>query len=223
MRKLLLASCFASLSAVPAQAVIVAYWNFNTLTNSVNNGTTYAPTSGSGSITVGVAASDNAGNSRGINSFGGTTLNAISPDPNGQALTVQGGALEAATPVQNNGATVTIQVDLTGLENPILSFATQRTNTGFNSSVVAWSTDGVTYTDFTTYSPGTNFAIQSFDFSSANALDSTSTAFFRITLTGVTANSGNNRFDNVQINAVPEPTAALLGGLGFLALLRRRR
>jgi hypothetical protein len=30
-------------------------------------------------------------------------------------------------------------------------------------------------------------------------------------------------FDNVTINVVPEPSAALLGGLGMLALLRRRR
>jgi MYXO-CTERM domain-containing protein len=30
-------------------------------------------------------------------------------------------------------------------------------------------------------------------------------------------------FDNIVINAVPEPSAALLGGLGALALLRRRR
>lgn len=223
MKKFLLASCFASLSTLPTQAAVVAYWNFNTLTTAVNNGTTYSPTSGSGSITVGVAASDNAGSNRGLNSFGGTTVNAISPDPNGQALTLQGGALETTTPVQNNGATMTIQVDLTGLENPILSFATQRTATGFNSNVVAWSTDGLSYTDLTTYSLGTSFAIQSFDFSSANALDNSSTVFFRITLAGATSNSGNNRFDNIQINAVPEPTAVLLGGFGFIALLRRRR
>jgi hypothetical protein len=29
--------------------------------------------------------------------------------------------------------------------------------------------------------------------------------------------------DNIVITAIPEPTAALLGGLGLLALLRRRR
>lgn len=30
-------------------------------------------------------------------------------------------------------------------------------------------------------------------------------------------------FDNVQVEVIPEPSAALLGGLGMLALLRRRR
>jgi uncharacterized protein (TIGR03382 family) len=42
--------------------------------------------------------------------------------------------------------------------------------------------------------------------------------------------SASQSFDNLtiattlaEVNAVPEPTAALLGGLGLLALLRRRR
>jgi len=33
----------------------------------------------------------------------------------------------------------------------------------------------------------------------------------------------NNTFDNLNVNVVPEPSAALLGGLGMLCLLRRRR
>ncbi len=37
------------------------------------------------------------------------------------------------------------------------------------------------------------------------------------------ADSGTAFFDNVQVSVVPEPSAALLGGLGLLALLRRRR
>jgi hypothetical protein len=35
--------------------------------------------------------------------------------------------------------------------------------------------------------------------------------------------NSNSRFDNLSISAIPEPSAALLGGLGMLALLRRRR
>jgi hypothetical protein len=33
----------------------------------------------------------------------------------------------------------------------------------------------------------------------------------------------NSTFDNLNVTVVPEPSTALLGGLGFLALLRRRR
>jgi uncharacterized protein (TIGR03382 family) len=37
------------------------------------------------------------------------------------------------------------------------------------------------------------------------------------------ANSTVANIDNLSITAIPEPSAALLGGLGLLALLRRRR
>jgi hypothetical protein len=37
------------------------------------------------------------------------------------------------------------------------------------------------------------------------------------------ANTAAVDFDNVRLTAIPEPSAALLGGLGLLALLRRRR
>lgn len=50
-------------------------------------------------------------------------------------------------------------------------------------------------------------------------------------ITGVTSLSGNytnftnphGPFNGLQVEAIPEPSAALLGGLGVLALLRRRR
>ncbi len=35
--------------------------------------------------------------------------------------------------------------------------------------------------------------------------------------------SGTALFDNVQVSVIPEPSTALLGGIGLLALLRRRR
>ena len=35
--------------------------------------------------------------------------------------------------------------------------------------------------------------------------------------------SGTALFDNIQVSVIPEPSTALLGGLGLLALLRRRR
>lgn len=215
---------FASLA--DSHAAVVAYWNFNGLTTSTNNGTSYSPTAGSGSFTVGVAANDQAGSNRGINSFGGTTTNSLNSDVAGQALTIQGGASESTTPVQNNGATLIIQVDLSTLSNPILSFASQRSTTGFNSNQMAYSVDGTSYTDFgSPFNPGTSFGstVYSFDFSSIDALDGDASVFFRITLTGATSNAGNIRIDNVQINAVPEPASALLGSLGLLALLRRRR
>lgn len=44
-----------------------------------------------------------------------------------------------------------------------------------------------------------------------------------ITWSNPTGGSGWSSFNGLQLQAVPEPSAALLGGLGVLALLRRRR
>jgi hypothetical protein len=43
----------------------------------------------------------------------------------------------------------------------------------------------------------------------------------KVVSTGATNSYAN--FDEIQVNVIPEPSAALLGGLGMLALLRRRR
>ncbi len=221
--------------AIPAHGALLAYWNFNGLTTSTNNGTTYVPSSGSqsgtASLTVGVNSSDNAGTNRGINSFGGSATNALNSDPTGQALAIQGSSLETGSVVANNGATLTFQFSTIGFEDAVLSFATQRTGTGFNSNQVAYSTNGSTFTDFgSTYNPATSFGsgagLQTFDLSSINTLDNVAAVYLRITLGGATNISGNNRFDNIQINAtaIPEPTsAAVLGSLALLSMLRRRR
>lgn len=121
---------------------------------------------------------------------------------------------------------MTIQVDLSGMKDVILTYATQRTNTGFNSNQFAYSTDGVSFTNFgAAYNPATSFALQTFDLSAISSLDKDSSVFFRVTFGGATTSSGNNRIDNIQVNAtpVPETSAALLGALGVLGMLRRRR
>lgn len=206
-------------SAAASHGALVAYWNFNGLSNSTNNGTAYAPTSGTGSLDL---AGWNTTATSGITSFGGTTANAISPDPAGQSLALQGGPTGGT--VSNNGGTMVLGLNLTDLDNPVLTIATQRTGTGFNSNQVAYSTDGTNYTNFeAAYLPASTFGLQSFDFSAVNGLDGDSSVFIKITFSGATGITGNNRIDNIQVNAIPEPAAALLGSLGLLSLLRRRR
>ncbi len=112
------------------------------------------------------------------------------------------------------------------MEDVIVSYATQKTNTGFNSNQFSYSTDGIGYTSVgSVYDLTTSFALKTFNLSSYSVLDNDSTVYFRITFNGATSNAGNNRIDNIQINAtaVPETSAALLGALGVLGLLRRRR
>jgi hypothetical protein len=223
--KIAAALVVACAAASAAQADLIAYWNFNDNVTGTNNGDTYAPTTGAGLIQLVVPSQDQAGSNRGINSFGGTITNAIAPDIAGQSLVIQGSAAESGTaPFPNNGATLTISFSMTSFEDVFLTFATQRTSTGFNSNQVAWSTDGVNYTDLgAPYLPAGTFGLQTFDFS--GLLDNAATAFIRITVDGATGVSGNNRFDNFQLNAtlVPAPGALALVGLGGLLVARRRR
>ncbi|HYE61618.1 MAG TPA: hypothetical protein VD997_06455 [Phycisphaerales bacterium] len=227
----MLALVVACAATASAHADMIAYWNFNTLTTATNNGTTYAADQGLGQLLLNVPSTDQAGSNRGINSFGGTTVNGLTGEVNGQALSVQGSSLDSGstTAVLNNGSTLTFSFSMTSFEDLILSFASQRTSTGFNSNIVSWSIDGANFTDLgPAYTPNTTFAttgVLTFDFSSIAALDNAATAYVRITLNGATNIGGNNRFDNIQLNAtlVPTPGAAALMGLGLLAFRRRTR
>jgi hypothetical protein len=78
------------------------------------------------------------------------------------------------------------------------------------------------------------FSPSSFDQSSALADYAANSAYMRAnsgasftaggsTSTGDYATSDTWRFDNVTVRVIPEPSAALLGAFGLLALLRRRR
>jgi hypothetical protein len=217
---LLLAGTLTLFLQAPAESALIAYWNFNGLTTSTNNGTSYSPDSGAGSLNL---AGWTTTGTTGITAFTGSTVNALNDDPAGQALALQGGTT-SGTP--NNGATLVLQFSTLDLEDVVLTFASRKTATGFSSNQVAYSTDGTNYTNFgSPYDPvnSSTLGLVTFDFSTISDLDDKANAYIRITFTGATNNSGNNRIDNIQINAIPEPGAAFLGSLGMLCLLRRRR
>jgi len=249
-------------TALTARAqTTLAYWNFNDSTPSGANGdTTQAQLQGqlfsadggtqaataiitSNFIAIDSGSGFGGSTTTGINSFAGSTVNALNGDGAGQALALQGSTTGGGANA-NNGNYIQFQFSMTGFQSPTLSFATQRTTTGFgtatNPNQLSYSTDGVSFTNLPTgsYLPASGFALQTFDLSSVSTLNNASSAFFRITFNGVTSNSGNNRLDNVQINAAtfnaggggsaaPEPgaIALILSGAGTtcLALLRRRK
>lgn len=164
--------------------------------------------------TMGGTANNNWG------TFAGDLTNAFGTDVAGQALSIVG--------TGNNSSTVLITVSTTGYEDIILSYATRGTATGFSTQAWEYSTNGTDFTAATTLTGRnvTAWSTQSVDLSSIAAADNASTLYLRLTVSGATNTGGNNRIDNIQINgtvSVPEPAAVLLGSIGLIGLLRRRR
>ena len=128
-----------------------------------------------------------------------------------------------------NGKSMIFSFSMTGFMDPILSFATRGTATGFDTHAWSWSTDDSVFTPFTSLSANrtATWAVETIDFSSVNALDNSSTVYLMLSFSGATSASGNNRLDNIQINAtaVPEPSTlalAVFGGLSCLLGFRKR-
>jgi len=223
--KIIIASLAIAAAAGVAQADLIASWNFNNIPAIPTAGTptalgitSIAASNGAGTVSL-------TGWGGTIDDFSGSLVNAYGADVAGVSLSLIA-AGTSPTFAGGNGTFITFNVSLTGFENPIITFATQRTSTGFNSVQFAWSTDGATFTDFgAAYNPATAYALQSFDLTTINALDGAASATFRLTFSGATSSSGNNRIDNLQVNAtaVPTPSAAALMGVGILASARRRR
>jgi len=208
-----LAVALAALAAcaTSTKADLVAYWNFN----SGVSGTPWTfpiasnlPNATAGSITQGTWGSGISS----LDAFAGSTINAISPDGAGASL-----SLIAGTGQSNNNKYVQFQFSMTGFSNLILTFATRGTGTGFSSGLWSYSTDGTNFTqepsNTNTALTTTTFVLKTVDFSAVTALNNAPTVYLRYTLSGATGASGNNRIDNLQLNATfNPPTGACCNG-----------
>ena len=170
---------------------LIAYWNFNTYAGA-DTPPAFNADAGSGSLSFDTftgASSDNQA---------GSTINARNSAVAGQALALVGNS--------HNDESFVISVSGTGLSSFVLTYAARRTSTGFSTHQWDYSTDGVTYTPFTSigFTGNDVFESKTVDFSSVTALENSTTVYFRNTVAGATGGSGNNRFDNIAIEAVPE-------------------
>lgn len=215
---LITASALVAMAAC-ASAATLASWTFETV----------PPT------TAGPIAADtglNAASSFASSNTGGTFSNPVG-----------NGSVESYS---SNGWTVgeyfQFSTSTAGYTGVTISFDQMGSNTGPRDFKLQYSTDGTTFTDVTggaytvingnwstvTPNPLTSY---SFNLSAITVLNNDASVFFRLTDTsttaitgGTVAAAGTGRVDNVTITAVPEPQAAsLLGALGVLGLIRRRR
>lgn len=160
-----------------------------------------------------------------LNAFSGTIENTEGTD----FSTVTSGAAALALVNQTaNGKSAVFRFSMAGFQDLVVSYATQRTATGFNAQAWSFSTDGINWTDHqSVVPPPAPFGVLTLD--NITGLNGATDAYLRLTLTGATAAAGNNRFDNIQFNAtaVPEPTSMLLAGSvalgGVFLRLRRKR
>ncbi len=193
---------------------VIADWNFNTYGGGAFS--SYTADHGSGSSSLAVAGNGTPT----FSSISGTTVNAYTGDPAGQALRtlLQGG---------NTDVQLVLHVTGTGLRDFLVSYATAGNGA---PQTWAWSTDGSTYTTLTpTVTAGSSWTTETISFTGVTALNGAADVYFRDTFApkGATVD-----FDNFMVTAVPEPiTCALpLFGVIFTAgtaarsyLNRRRR
>ncbi len=226
--------------ASSANAAIISYWNENT--TAFSDGTfgyvpgdfPQSPNSGNGSLTL-ANFDTTTGGANGayttIQSFAGTTSNAQFGDPAGGALSPQGGVSDGVGGFSNNGMQILIAVDTTGFSDINLSWAQRGTGTGFQSRAFAYSTNGggsftpLAYTG-ESGTPSTSFDVVSPNLTGITALANNPNVVFRLTLSGATGSTGNNRFDNILVQGVPEPATAgltLIAGLAIACLRRRAK
>lgn len=188
----------------------IAIWNFNDSDLIVDHGT--------GTLTT---------NFNLVNVLftqGGTSTNARQGDLAGQSITLQGGTSNA-----NNGRSLNLSVSTVGLNNIVISFATQGTSTGFNSNQLQYSLDGVAFVNFgVPYTPPLAFGLVTFNLSSIAGLNDNPNAAFRIVFNGATSAAGNNRIDNLVVEGqsiatpIPEPASIMTLSLGLTATLATR-
>ena len=227
-----------------ASGALVAAWDFQTTTNggtallvSPSTPTTLVANFGAGSLYLnGTNGSSSffipatGSTNTEVNSFSGTTVNADAGI--GLSTTTTGAAALAIANSSANGKSLAFLLNLTGLQNLTVSLAAQRTNSGFTSQVWETSSDGTNWSTWGSFTSGTAAGTLASSFATSgvlsltgtSALDNAATAYVRVTFTGATSSSGNNRLDNIIFNAdvVPTPGAVALLGLAGLVIRRRR-
>ncbi|MBN8706369.1 MAG: hypothetical protein J0L62_10890, partial [Bacteroidetes bacterium] len=190
MKKMILLGMGLLMGSMVFGQVTITHWNFN----SGNTGTATAQwpspianASGSGTLSHDLTTTE---------AFAGSTLNAIGADVSGNALCPTGDG--------NNGKSLVFSVSTLGYVDIVFSYATRGTSTGFNTHTIDYSSDGTNFTNVSTITGRnvTSFSIQTVDLSAISEVENNPDFKLRITISGASNATGNNRFDNVKLTGV---------------------
>ena len=168
---------------------LLYYWNFNKNVPAENTNwdQPIASLIGNGEITYTFTQAY---------TLAGTTLNGIDGEVNGGSFAPRGGPNDQ----ENNGRNFVITMPTTGFENIILSYASQRTTTGFNEHRIEYTVDGNMWQlKETIDNIPSSFGLFSVDFSDIPAANDNPNFAVRIILNGASGAAGNNRFDNIRL------------------------
>jgi hypothetical protein len=226
------------LIAPMAQATVIAFWDFNNGYDAGIGQVQIVHSASVGSGTLYQQRADIDGNGKGGNAFvdAGNSINVVG----GVAM-----AWDDIAKTGDNDAEFFITFSTVNLTDVIVSFDLRGNSTIIPSFDLKYSLTSLedvtnpgnvvgTIKDFAgglsteiynnqSINAGASFQRVVLDLSSITALNNQTIVALRFD--DFDNGTGNNemRIDNLLITAVPEPSSALLGGLGMLALLRRRR
>jgi hypothetical protein len=202
-------------------ATLLAAWDFQTTDAggtaalaSPNTPTVFSANVGSGTIYLdGTNGSSSWLQSTELNSFTGSDLNA--GGSTGLSTVTTTPACLALVSSAANGKSIVLKFSMTNYQNLVVSYANRVSSSGFDSQLWETSTNGSTWTSTQTITSATNgFAVQTLG--TITALNGAANAYLRITFTGAISTQGNNRLDNIQLNASSTTPGAVvtLTGIG---------
>ena len=156
----------------------------------------------------------------------GTTDNQFSGDLSGAGnALILGGNANQATPYCFDIGSFSTQ----GLTSVSLSFAIEVDSGSFTRLTLAYGTDGTTWTNFDNIDlsliSDDLFHVITSNLPNDNTVNDQSTFYLQFCFSGSHDASGDVNIDNIQVNAVPEPSSYIGGLLGIIGLCwyQRRR
>ena len=210
---------FISRTLVQASSgTTIAGWDFQTTTTGgtaaaaqPNTPTLFNANAGAGAMYLNGTNGSSSWLATELNAFTGTGVNATGTGTGGNGLDPATSTTSSVALVGSgaNGKAVVFKFSMATFAgvNPSYATRTSGTTTGFTTHQWAWSTDGSSWTDIDVFNGfTTSFVLK--QLALLNAMDGAQDAYLRLTFSGATTTTSNNRLDNVLMlsNAVTTDT-----------------